>query len=324
MSQRLLYLVVLLGMGIGWGLTVPLAKIAVSTGHQPYGLIFWQLVIVVAVLTPVARLAGRPVALGRRHLWLFLVVALTGAVLPDVFFYLAATHLPAGVLAILMATSPLFALPVALALGNDLFSWVRLGGLVCGMAGVALMIGPETSLPDPALAGFALLALLAPALYATEGNIVARWGTFGLDPFRTIVGASMTGALITLPIALATGQWINPLQGLGRAEAALAGGAAMHGLVYASYVWLVGRAGSVFASQSAYITTAFGVLWSVALLGERYSLFIWAALALMLAGLFLVRPRPRTGPAPGAPISGLAPGAPMRNYGPRPGRDPNH
>ena len=43
---------VLLVMGVGWGLTLPLAKIAVSTGHEPYGLIFWQLVVVVLVLAP--------------------------------------------------------------------------------------------------------------------------------------------------------------------------------------------------------------------------------------------------------------------------------
>ena len=31
--------------GAGWGLSQPLAKIAVSTGYEPLGLIFWQLVI---------------------------------------------------------------------------------------------------------------------------------------------------------------------------------------------------------------------------------------------------------------------------------------
>ena len=154
------------------------------------------------------------------------------------------------------------------------------------------MIGPKASLPDPAMTAFVFLALLAPLLYATEGNIVARWGTYGLDPFRTIVGASAAGAVITLPIALLSGQWINPLQGFGIPEAALALGAVTHGLVYAAYVWLVGRAGSVFTSQSAYIVTAFGVLWSMVLLGERYSVFIWVALALTLGGIFLVRPRP--------------------------------
>jgi drug/metabolite transporter (DMT)-like permease len=287
-----LYVLVLFFMGAGWGLTVPLAKVATSTGHQPYGLIFWQLVIVVAVLAPMTRFAGKPVPLKPHHLRLFIVVALTGAVLPDVFFYLTASKLPAGILSILMSTAPLFSLLIALAMGNDRFSWVRLTGLLFGMAGVILMIGPKASLPEPAMTAFVFLALLAPLLYATEGNIVARWGTYGLDPFRTIVGASAAGAVITLPIALLSGQWINPLQGFGIPEAALALGAVTHGLVYAAYVWLVGRAGSVFTSQSAYIVTAFGVLWSMVLLGERYSVFIWVALALTLGGIFLVRPRP--------------------------------
>lgn len=303
MTARPLYILVLFAMGIGWGLTMPLAKVAVSTGHQPYGLIFWQQIVVILVLAPIALARGRRrVAFGMQHLRLFIVVALAGAVLPDVFFYLSAASLPAGVLSIVMSSSPLFALPMALALGNDRFSWIRLTGIFLGMAGIVLMIGPKSGLPDPALGGFVLLALLAPALYATEANIVGRWGTYGLDPFSTIVGASAVGAMITLPLSKATGQWINPLAGFGLPEAALVAGAAIHGVVYAAYVWLVGRAGSVFASQSAYIVTAFGVLWSIALLGERYSPFVWAALVLMLGGIFLVQPRPRVGLAPAGPV----------------------
>ena len=57
--------------------------------------------------------------------------------------------------------------------------------------------------------------------------------------------------------------------------------------------WLVGRAGAVFGGQVAYLVTGFGVVWSMLLLGERYSGWVWAALALMLAGLALVQPRTR-------------------------------
>ena len=40
MNQRLIYVVVLLVLGIGWGSTQALGKIAASTGHGPVGLIF--------------------------------------------------------------------------------------------------------------------------------------------------------------------------------------------------------------------------------------------------------------------------------------------
>ena len=77
----------------------------------------------------------------------------------------------------------------------------------------------------------------------------------------------------------------------GPAEWAILASGVLNALAYSGYVWLVGRAGSVFASQIAYVVTGFGVLWSMALLGERYSPWVWAAFVLMLGGVALVQPR---------------------------------
>lgn len=285
--------VVLLSMGAGWGLTVPLAKVAVSTGHQPLGLIFWQEVVVVALLGTLCALRGRRLALGLRYWRLYFIIAMCGAVLPDIFFYLAAARLPGGIMAIIMACVPLFSLPIALALGNERFAWRRLVGLSFGLAGIALLIGPEASLPERTMAAFIPVALMAPLLYATEGNLVAKWGTQGLDAMQTILGASLLGLVISAPLALASGQWINPLASFGAPELALIASAAIHGLVYAVYVWLVGRAGSVFAAQASYLVTGCGVLWSMLLLDERYTLWVWLAIVIMMGGIALVQPRRR-------------------------------
>ncbi len=287
-------------MGAGWGLSVPLSKIAVSTGHQPFGLIFWQLVIVVIMLGGICALRGKRLELGRRYWRLLVTVALTGAVLPDIFFYLAAMRLPGGVLSILVSSVPMFSLPIALALGNETFAWRRVAGLLAGMTGIILLVGPEASLPDRAMAAFVPIALLAPLLYATEGNLVAKWGTQGLDSVQVLLGASLIGLVAVLPLALLSGHWINPLASFGKPEVALIGAAAIHALVYAAYVWLVGRAGSVFAAQTSYLVTGCGVLWSILLLSEVYSAYIWAALGMMLMGMFLVQPRTSILLAPGA------------------------
>ena len=93
-------------------------------------------------------------------------------------------------------------------------------------------------------------------------------------------------------MAVLTGQWVDPRPPYGVAEGALVLSALTHAMVYSVYVWLVGRAGAVFTAQTSYLVTGFGVIWSIALLSESYSGFIWAAMALMLAGLFLVQPRP--------------------------------
>ena len=281
-------------LGAGWGLTQPLAKIAVSEGYRPLGLIFWQLAIGAVLMGGLTLLRGKRLPMGRAQLRVYVVIALIGTILPNSASYQAAVHLPAGVISILLSLVPIFAFPIALILANDRFSWPRLGGLVCGLIGVLLIVGPEASLPERAMVAFIPLALIAPLFYGLEGNVVARWGTAGLDPVQVLAGASLIGAVIALPLALVSGQWIDPRPPWGAPDAALVISATVHALVYTGYVWMVGQAGAVFAAQVSYLVTAFGVIWARFLLNETYSAWIWLAMAVIFAGLFLVQPRPKT------------------------------
>lgn len=298
MNERLGLSAALIVMGAGWGMCVPLMKLAVSEGYGPYGLIFWQMAIITVMMAAISLLRGRSLRFGRRHLWRFAMIACLGALIPDGISYAAAVHMPAGILAVLLSTVPLFAFPIALMLGNDRFRLVRVGGLFCGMVGIILLVGPEFRLPDPALAWVILFALLAPLSYASEGNLVARFGTGGLDPIQLLTGASAVGTLIALPLAVGSGQWITPLPPYGVPDLALVASSAIHAFVYAGYVWMIGRAGAVFTTQVSYLVTGFGVIWSMALLGEAYAANLWAALALMMVGVFLVQPEPRLKLAP--------------------------
>lgn len=291
MMRTAMLFAVLIAMGAGWGITSPLAKIAVSTGHGAFGLVFWQLLIGAVLLGVITYARGGRLSLAPQHLLLYLVIALIGTVLPNAASYSAAAHLPAGVMSLVLSMVPMFAFPIALAMGLDRFSLTRIGGLLLGLIGVAIIVAPEASLPHPAMAAFIPLALVAPFFYGVEGNYVARFGTAGLSPIETLFGASVVGVLVALPLSLAFGQWINPWHGLGMPEAALVLSSVIHAFVYATYVWLVGRAGAVFAAQVSYLVTLFGIAWSILLLGESYSGYIWAALGFMLLGMFLVQPR---------------------------------
>ena len=287
----------LLVIGSAWGFTIPLTKIAVSTGHQPLGLITWELAIG-AVILGLARLARSNKARIRKDdLILFAVVALAGTILPGHFTYQAAFHLPAGVMAIVVALVPMFSLPVALAIGLERPQIIRLFGLLLGLAAIIMIALPKTSLPDPAKAAWVLVALIAPICYAVEGNFIAWRGTRDLTSADVLFGASALGFLVAAPLAITTGAWINPIRPWGMPEWALLGLCLFHISAYTGYIWLVGHAGSVFASQVAYLVTGTGVLWSIVLLSETYSGWIWAALALMLCGLAFVAPKPAPKPA---------------------------
>ncbi len=260
-----------------------------STGYGHFALIFWQCVVGVAILGPLALWQGlRPV--GRVQLGWATVIAFIGTILPNTAFYISVARLPAGIMSILIATVPLMAFPMALALGMDRMSLVRLAGLLCGLAGVALIALPEASLPDAAMAAFIPLAMVGPLFYAAEGLFVARTGTPGMGAVQAMALVSLVGAVIMLPVVLATGQWFDPLP-MGRPEWALVAASTAHAAAYAGYVWLASRAGAVFAAQTGYIVTGTGVIWAMVILGERFAPTVWLALAVMLAGLALVRPR---------------------------------
>jgi drug/metabolite transporter (DMT)-like permease len=141
------------------------------------------------------------------------------------------------------------------------------------------------------MAGWLPLALIGPLFYAAESNFVAKVGMAGMDAVQAMFLASAVGAVICLPLALGSGQFIDPLLPWGRAEAALVASSVIHCFAYAAFVWLAARAGAVFAAQCSYVTTGAGMLWAMALLGERFSPWVWAAMAVMLLGLFLVQPR---------------------------------
>ncbi len=293
MSERIIYPLMLVALGLGWGATQPLGKIATETGHGPFGLIFWQLVVCVIVLGAITLVRGKGLVLTPAALRFSVIVAVMGTLVPNATFYISVEKLPAGVMSILISAVPMLAFPLALALGMDRFSWLRLMGLVLGLAGVGLIAAPDAGVATAGTLALLPLALVGPLFYALEATYVARHGTAEMDAVQAMFMASLVGLLICTPIMLLLGHWFNPLAEFGRPEAALTLSSAIHALCYAGYVWLAARAGSVFAAQCSYIVTGAGVFWAMALLGEQFSPIVWVSLVLMLCGVALVTPRGR-------------------------------
>jgi drug/metabolite transporter (DMT)-like permease len=226
------------------------------------------------------------------------MIALLGTLIPNSFSYVAAANLPAGIMALVIATVPMFAMLIALPLGNEQFQLRRFMGVILGTAAMVMLAAPQTSLPDGSKAIFLAVALVAPLCYGVEGNYIARFAPPEINPIPALFGASVLGFLVSVPLSLALDLWI-PLPQIAlsgswdTAEWGIIGTSLCHAIAYSGYIWLVRYAGVVFASQIAYVVTISGVLLSAALLGETYAIWVWLALALMLAGVGLVQPRVR-------------------------------
>ncbi|MGY6410480.1 MAG: DMT family transporter [Alkalilacustris sp.] len=293
----------LLAVGLAWGLATPLVKLGLEGGFGPLGVLLWQLCLSVGLLGGWLGLrrrlgvdAGPLVPLGPAEWRLYGAVAGLGIVGPHWISYTALGHLPAGVISIIVSMVPLFALPLALALGMERFRPERALGLGLGAMAVVALVVPQASLPGAAAAGFVLFAMLTPLCYALEGAYVAGRASRRAGPLQTLLGGSALGLLVVGPLALVSGQAVAPWAVWGPAGAAVALSGVVSPLAYAGYVTLLRATGPVFAAQVSYLVTASGVLWAMTLLGERYSGWTWAALALLFAGLFLVQPRPVAAP----------------------------
>jgi len=294
MTTRFNLTIILLIVGVSWGLTAPLSKIAVSTGHHYLGLLIWQIIIMILSLGLIQIFRKKKLPLNLNCFWRYVLVALLGTILPNSIMYKAYFHLQSGIMSILVSIVPMIAFLLVLVLKMEKFEIRRFLGVLFGIFAIILIVFPKLDLGYVGEVGWILLALLSPLCYAIEGVWINKIGIAKLDPIEVILGASILGFFILMPIVALNGYWITPYRVWGPAEFAITASSLIHSLIYISYIWLIGKAGVIFASQVSYIYTASGIGFSIILLGEGYSLFVWAAVILMLMGLMMVRPSRRS------------------------------
>lgn len=277
-------------IGAAWGSTQLLSKIVMNAGHPPLGVAVVAALLAGVLTTALLLASGRRLPLARRHLVFYAVCGLTGTALPNVLSYTGMRELPVGIMAIVISVVPIMTFLGALLLGVERSEPRRVLGLACGMAAVLLLVLPKASLPDPEDAAWVILPVLVGLSYTVENLYIAGNQPREVDPLQTLCGLVWAALLMLLPAAAATGAWMR-IGTPGTVELALLLMTCLHLCAYGGFVWLIGRGGPVFAAQVGYVVTLSGVLLGMAVLGERHSAWVWLALALMLTGLALVRPR---------------------------------
>ena len=293
---RLLPWAALLLMGATWGLSFSFARIVVQAGGTPFGVTFWQSVVCGVILLTWTMARRRPLPMSRRHLGIYLIVALLGASVPNSLFYFAAPHVQAGVLSITVTLIPIITYAVAMMIGSERISAIRVTGVVCGAVAIGFLVMPESSLPSRAAMPWGLLACISAVCYALENIYLARPSLQDIGPVRTACGMNLFAAMIMLPVAILTDQMFLPTFPLGTVEWTIIGLGLINAVAYTTFVMVIGLAGPVFASQTGYVVTLAGVIWGIILFGETHSAWVWASVAMMMLGLALVTPRRRAVP----------------------------
>lgn len=288
---RLSAWLLLIGIGLIWGITFSLAKIATQTGAHPLGVSWWQAVIGGGLVFAYSFARGSLPALTQRHIAFYVVCGALGTAIPGTLFFYAAPHIPAGVISITIAIVPMLTFAIAIPFGIERLQLVRLLGILLGIVAVVMMVGPDTSLPDPEMTVWVLVCVLASACYAAENLWISLRRPAGSDAFAILTGMLAMASLLLSPAVFATGSFVPIGLSWGTTELSIVAMAIVNAASYGLFIHLVTTAGPVFASQTAYLVTLSGVFWGIVIFAEQHSWWIWGALAVMMAGLTLVKPR---------------------------------
>lgn len=280
----------LVSIGMCWGAAGPLSKLAMSTGHHPIGVAFWNVTLGACLTTTALLLTRGRLPLSRRHLFFFSCCGLLGRALPSSLNYAAFAHLPVGVVVMINATTPMMTFLIALMIQIETIDVRRLVGLGLGTTAVMLIVLPGTSLPSPEQAAWVVLPVVVSLCYAGESVYIAKARPPDCDALTTMCGITWGAFIALAPAVTAWDAWPHA-EMIGPPEIAIAAGAVLHLGAYFGFVWLIGRAGPVFATQVGYIVTGTGVVLGIIVYGERHAAWVWLALALIFAGLALVSKR---------------------------------
>ena len=282
---------ILIILGLGWGLSFTLGKIAITAGGTPIGLTFWQSLFSGLILLAYVFFRHGKIIIPKIMFLPIVIITFLSVVIPNIIFYACIEHLDAGVLSISVSVIPLFTYLIALGLRMDKFKVRRVIGLITGFCALLILILPENSLPDKRDIPWVLLALNCALSYALENIYIDRLALQNFGPIRLVCAVSFVSAIITFFLSLVMDQFfiLQPTNlylfistlGLGFISAT----------AYSIFIYLIGRAGSVFSSQVGYLVTFFGVVWGIIILGESHSVFVWISLAMIMMGIFLVQPK---------------------------------
>ena len=282
---------ILIILGLGWGLSFTLGKIAITAGGTPIGLTFWQSLFSGLILLAYVFFRHGKIIIPKIMFLPIIIITFLSVVIPNIIFYACIEHLDAGVLSISVSVIPLFTYLIAMGLRMDRFKIRRVLGLITGFCALLILILPENSLPDKRDIPWVLLALNCALCYALENIYIDRLALQNFGPIRLVCAVSFISAIITFLLSLLMDQFfiLQPTNlylfistlGLGFISAT----------AYSIFIYLIGRAGSVFSSQVGYLVTFFGVVWGIIILGESHSIFVWLSLAMIMLGIFLVQPK---------------------------------
>ena len=213
------------------------------------------------------------------------LLSILTVVTPFVLFNLAALVIPAGYSSVLNATSPLFGVLGAAAVGEEKLTSRRLFGCVIGFAGVALLVrlGPVAVTQQVV---WAALGCLAAAASYGFGAILMKRATLTHEPLPVSAAVHVAAAGILLVPMGVTAPSAHVTTAAVLAVAAI--GIITSGFLYWASMRLMREISASAATSAAFMIPLFGVTWGAIFLNEKVNLAMLPGCRRVLAATALI------------------------------------
>jgi drug/metabolite transporter (DMT)-like permease len=286
-AMRAVEWAMLFALSLIWGASFYFNKVLIGT-FEPLTVVLARAGLAALVLVPAIYAAGERLPATAAAWRALAALSLVNNIVPFVLILWGQKHIAAGLAAILNSTTPLFAAVMAHLLAGERLTAHRLAGVVIGMAGVAVMVGPNVSAEG--LGGDVLpqLAVLGAACSYGFAAIYGRRLVERLDVAPTSIAAGQLSvtAVLVLPIVLLFDQpWSAP-EPTPLVWASLAAiGFVSTGLGYFLYFRLLAGAGAVNASLVTLLVPVSALVLGALFLDESLSARQAAGMVVILLGL---------------------------------------
>lgn len=269
----------LLGLGAVWGTSFLFIKIALR-GMSPMQVALGRTVSGVAVLWLLIAARRLPVLRDAR-LWRHVAAgSVFATVLPFVGFAWAGERISSGMSGVYNATTPLMTLVVALLLlPEERATAERVGGVLLGLAGVAIVLGPWRGSDAANVWTGQLAALGSAASYGVGFNYTRRHLSGAGVPPLVLAASQLTVSTVALGVVTAVVGW-EPLDLTPAVVGAtLALGALGTGIAFVIYHGLIRDIGATSTSMVTFLIPLVAVALGVVVLDEplRWNLFVGGA-----------------------------------------------
>ena len=279
----------LIVLSLLWGGSFFFTGVAVKE-LPPFTIVALRVGIAAITLLLLHAIARRALPAGFGIWRAFLIMAILNNAIPFTLLVWGQTQIASGLAAILNATTPLFTVLAAnLFLPDERLTALKLSGIAAGIAGVAVLMGPEAV---SGLTGnlWAQLACLGAALsYALAIVFGRRFARMGLRPTSVATGQLCMSSLVLLPLALIVDQpWTLAVPSLGASASILAIAIASTAFAYLLYFRILETAGATNATLVTFMVPPSAILLGALFLDERLAANHFAGMALILLGLALI------------------------------------